>query len=123
MSGIRQRTIFGSNHVEQAGSGSPVPTLLALGAAGAMVTAAAIVAGLVGGALAIAILIFAYTGGSILLLRALTRSGLEIAHWRRTGELPQRQPLIVKNTITPPAIEPPQHVTWSATRVYPEDHA
>src|SRR5215471_2104463 len=93
---VSQRSVFGSNTTE-VHTASPALTILALGGAGAMVAFAVVLGTLVGGAAAFAIVILASTCAGVLALGAVTRSGLQIAHWRATRQLPPTRPLLTIN--------------------------
>ena len=100
---IRQSSVFGSNHATVS-TGTGPGTVLAVGAAAALVAGAVTVAALIGGAVAIAVIVLSSTAAGCLALTVGTHRVLEVLHWRRTGQLPQPRPLV---TVNRPALEPP----------------
>jgi hypothetical protein len=121
---INQSSWFGSNHATVNNGSGLGGGILAIGAAAAMVAFAMTVGALIGGAAALAIVILAWTGAGVLILRALTRSALEVAHWRATRQLPPQRPLLTINR--PLAIpEPAPRMTVTRAdypdRVYPDE--
>jgi len=101
---IRQSTVFGSNHTSVT-TGSPVAAILAVGAAAGLVAFAAVLAAIIGGAVAIAIIVLSSTAAGCLLITVGTHRVLEVLQWQRTGQLPQPRPLVTINRPLP--IEPP----------------
>lgn len=121
MTRVRQSTLFGSNTITTS-TGSGIGTVLALGAAAAMITFAFVVGGVVGGAVALAITVLSATLAGCILVHTGVRAYLNVAHYRATGQLPARQPFLIlsRPNSTPQLPAAPEHVTWSATRVYPD---
>lgn len=94
MGSIRQSSVFGSNHVTQSPGGA-AGSVLSVGAAAAMVAFAVTVGALVGGAVALGITVLSTAGAGCLLLRAATRTALDVAYWRHHRQLPPREPIRV----------------------------
>lgn len=108
MSTIKQSTWFGSNTVNTS-SGSLAGLgglMLAAGVAGGFVMLATIIGPLIGGALALGITIISWAIAGAIGVPTLTRAGLHITHYCRTGQLPPARPLLTINR--PLALEPAQ---------------
>jgi hypothetical protein len=115
MSGIRQGGLFCNNTVKASGGGVGIGDLAGFGLAAAMVGLAMTVGALIGGAVALTIIVCGSTASGCMLLRTAIRSGLEVAHWRKFGELPPaRQHLLSLRRTPPPAIERPQPIEHAA---------
>jgi hypothetical protein len=121
--GILNRNTVVQTHNVAGGGAAPYLAILATGGAVGLALFAWVVATLIGAALALAVVVLGSCAGGALLIRALTRSALEVHHYRKTGELPPRQPLVqlpgrrqpaaaIEAPVVP-AIENQPAATWS----------
>jgi hypothetical protein len=113
---VKMSNVFGSNNatVKGGGGGSAV---LAVGAAAAMVMFAVTVAALIGGAIALVLIVLGSTAAGCMILTTVVRRSLEVAHWRKYGELPirpQAKYMIerFRPADHPPIRAAPQQSTW-----------
>ena len=112
---IRQSNIFGSNNITTHSGGGLGGGVLAIGAAAAMVAFAMTVAVVIGGAVALAVLVLACTGAGCLVLSSVTRNVLHVAHWRATRQLPPSTPLVTINRPVYSELPPVQHPRMTVT--------
>jgi hypothetical protein len=105
MSGIRQGGLFNTNTITQSGRGGGLGgTVVAIGAAAAMIAFALTVGALIGGAVALGITVLSSTAAGCLVLTVGTRRVLEVFHWKKYGQLPPPRPML---TVNRPMIDAP----------------
>ena len=110
---IRQGGAFNRNTViektSHGGSAAPYLAMLAAGGAVGIALAFWVVATLIGAAVALAVVILGSAAAVALLGKTGASIAIEVAHYRKTGEVPQRQPLVQLGGKRPavPAIEAP----------------
>jgi hypothetical protein len=92
--GILNRNTVVQTHNVAGGGAAPYLAILAAGGAIGLALFCWVVATLIGAAVALAVIVLGSAAAAALITRAVTRSVLEVHHYRKTGELPQRQPLV-----------------------------
>jgi hypothetical protein len=115
MSGLRQSNVFGSNNVKMSGGGGGGGVALLAGAGLLVIAPVALVVGtLIGGAIALMLIVLGSAAAGCLVLNTVVRRCLDVAHWKKFGQLPPPRGPVTVNLRRPAA---PEQIEAPAPRV------